>query len=183
LRGGPPPIAPPCILPLFLSTPSARPLEFCLINITKKVEAAVGKRPGRPSKVPEDIEHIEYMAELWCCGKSGQSFRKASRIAVGLLGADGKRKPIHAAQLAFQKRGGSQTRKPPPLIESVAERLARRLSSLDKQGLAIPLSLFCVFRQECSALYARSHPNARVALRLSSLSEITDLEQTVLRNV
>ncbi|WP_420858945.1 hypothetical protein [Marivivens marinus] len=120
------------------------------------------------------------MAELWCCGKSGQSFRKASRIAVGILGADGKRKPTHAAQLAFQKRGGSQTRKPPPLIESVAERLARRLSSLDKQGLAIPLSLFCVFRQECSASYARSHPNARVALRLSSLSEITDLEQTVL---
>lgn len=143
--------------------------------------------PGRPSKRLDDLQYIEYMAELWCCGKSTHSVRAASLIAAGVQYVDGSPKPPPKEkqrpapeppitnQLTPKRQPENEAEKAQAKPESVADRLARRFRALQKKELATPLSVFCVLRQANSIAIKRDRPDAYGSTRLLGLVELDDL--------
>lgn len=152
----------------------------------------MAQKPGRPSKSLDDLQYIEYMAELWCCGESEYSVRAASLIAAGVQYVDGAPKPSSKEtqrpapeppttnQLTpkRQPEGTAETGQAKP--ESLADRLARRFAVLQEKKLAVPLSVFCVLRQAQSIATKRSNPDAYGPTRLLGLAEVDDLSSHVL---
>jgi hypothetical protein len=94
---------------------------------------------GRPSKEAEDRSKLLYMLELWCAGNAERSFRELSRIAVGQQSASIMK------TVPRQRPMDENSRK---ALESEADRLRRRFSKLDKDGLARPMSVFLVHHRE-----------------------------------
>lgn len=147
--------------------------------------------PGRPSKRLDDLQCIEYMAELWCCGKSTHSVRAASLVAAGVQYVDGslkalpKEKPCPAPeppitnQLAPMRQPNDEAAKSRAKPESAADRLARRFGVLQKKELAVPFSVFCVLRQANSIAIKRDRPEAHGSTRLLGLVELDDLKSHV----
>ena len=147
--------------------------------------------PGRPSKRLDDLQCIEYMAELWCCGKSTNSVRAASLIAAGVQYADGSPKPPPKEkqrpapkppitnQLTPKRQPENESEKAQAKPESVADRLARRFGVLQEKELAVPLSVFCVLRQANAIAIKRDRPDAYGATRLLGLVELDDLRSHV----
>lgn len=148
----------------------------------------MAQRPGRPSKRLDDLQCIEYMAELWCCGKSTQSVRAASLIAAGVQYVDGSPKPPPKEKqrpapeppitnrLTPTRQPSDEADKSRAKPESVADRLARRFGVLQEKGLAVPLSVFCVLRQANSIAIKCNRPDAYGTARLLELVELDDLK-------
>lgn len=147
--------------------------------------------PGRPSKRLDDLQYLEYMAELWCCGKSAHSVRAASLIAAGVQYVDGSPKPPPKEkqrpapkppitnQLTPKRQPEDEAEKAQAKPESFADRLARRFGVLQEKKLAEPLSVFCVLRQANSIAVSHDNPDAYDATRLSSFVELDDLKNYV----
>lgn len=151
----------------------------------------MAQRPGRPSNGLDDLQYIEYMAELWCCGKSTHSVRAASLIAAGVQYVDGSLKPPPKEkqrpapeppitnQLTPTRQPIDEADKSRAKPESVADRLARRFGALQKKELATPFSVFCVLRQANSIAIKRDRPDAYGSTRLLGLVELDDLRNHV----
>lgn len=151
----------------------------------------MAQRPGRPSKRSDDLQCIEYMAELWCCGKSTHSVRAASLIAAGVQYVDGSPKPPPKEkqrpaperpttnQLTPTRQPNDEADKSRAKPESVADRLARRFGVLQEKELAVPFSVFCVLRQANSIAIKRDRPDAYGSTRLLELVELDDLKDHV----
>lgn len=147
--------------------------------------------PGRPSKRLDDLQYIEYMAELWCCGKSAHSVRAASLIAAGVQYVDGSPKPPLKEkqspapeppitnQLTPKRQPENGAEKAPAEPENFADRLARRFGVLREKNLAEPLSVFCVLRQANSIAIKRDRPDAYGSTRLLGLVELDDLRSHI----
>ena len=147
--------------------------------------------PGRLSKRLDDFQCIEYMAELWCCGKSRYSVRGASFIAAGVQYFDGSPKPPPnekqrpapespiTNQLTPTRQPNDEADKSRAKPESVADRLAQRFGVLQKKNLAEPFSVSCVLRQANSIAIKRDRPDGYGSTRLLGFVELDDLKSHV----